>query len=166
MGLQQIGQGPVFGAGGLFGVIDLLVQVDFLVGGQAADKAQQPGKPLVIGLAPHQLAHEDGPGVDHGVQVLGQQGVVRHVDGVKGLAGGLHPHMGPDGLPAVVLQGQQKQKGLHHALDGEAAAAVAGLHHVAVLVEHGDTQAVRVLPGQLRDIGGQGALAGVRAALL
>ena len=61
VGLQQIGQSPVFGAGGLFGVIDLLVQGDLIIVRQAADEVQQTLEPMVIRLAPRSAGTSEWP---------------------------------------------------------------------------------------------------------
>ena len=166
VGFQQKGQGPVFVAGVLFRQVHVLVQLDVRVSRQLPGQLQQTLELLLIAGPMNEPADGDGPHVHHGVQVVAEQGLVGHIDGVKGLAGGLHPHPGADILLPVVHQGQQQQDGLDDTLDGKGLVPVSGVKVLPVAAQHVDAQVVQIGLGQFGDVGGYLSLAGVGAALL
>ena len=127
---------------------------------------EQPLKTLLIAGAVDQGADGDGAHIDHRVQMGAEQGRVGHIDGVKGLSGGLHAHFGADYLLAVVQQGEKQEDRFDNALNSEVLAIGAGLIVPSIAAQDIDPQVAGVALGQFRDVGGDSALGGVGLAFL
>ena len=164
--LQQKGHGPVTAAGLFFRAVDRLVHRQAGISSQPAGQLQQPLQPLGIARPVDQGAQQDGSHVDHGIEMLAEQGLVRIVDGVKGFACGLHSHPGADRVHPVVHQRQEEQDGLDDALNGEGPPVLPRGADTSVAGHHADAQLVPVRLGQLRDVASHPALPGEGAIFL
>ena len=154
IGFEQEGQSAVLATGALFGEVNCLIQVDLRVASQLPGEIEQPLEALLIAGAVDQGADGDGAHIDHRVQMGAEQGRVGHIDGVKGLSGGLHAHFGADYLLAVVQQGEKQEDRFDNALDGKVLAIGAGLVVPSIAAQDVDPQVAGVALGQLRDVGG------------
>ena len=132
VGLQRVGQRTVFAAVALFRAVDRLINVQLRAAGEPSGQLQQPLKAFRIAFAADQRADHNGAHVYHGVDVSAVQRLLAGVDGVEGLAGGLHADAAADQILPVVQKRLQQQNGLDDALDGKGLAAVAGPAFLAV----------------------------------
>ena len=150
----------------LFRAVYRLVHADLPVSRQPPGQLQQPLEPLIVAAPIDQAAHDNSPHVDHGVNIPAVQRLIPGVDGVKGLAGGLHPHPAGDELRSVVQQRLEQQNGLDHALDGKRPAAVPRPGVLPLATDDVNPQGIRVSLRQLRNIVRHPPLAGKGAAFL
>ena len=164
VGLEQIGQRPVLAAVAFLREIDRLVNSDRIVPHQLAGKLHQALKAFLIAAAVDQGTHDDSPHIDHGVDMPAVQSALPGVDGVKGLAGGLHAHLALDRTGPVVQQGLQQQDRFHHALQGKGLAAVPGPAVFSFAANNVDPQGAGVFFRQLRNIVRCFSSGGIRTA--
>ena len=144
-----------------FREVDGLIDLDGRTICQKPGKIQQPLEPFLIGAAMDQGAYGNGPHVHHGVEVLAVQYLVGVVDGIERLAGGLYPHVGPDGIYAVVQKGLEKEDRLDNALDGKGHVPVSFLLEFAGTGQKADAQVPGVAFLQLRDVAGYLSAGGI-----